>query len=220
MSTRPPATPTKDRRVPRACVACRQRKTRCDLCVASPNDPPVFAYVPLTARYSHGTPGVPPCTRCLHEHLECRLATSRRGGRRTRTRAASVADAAAPPADIDGDLASRDLLNPSDALNILAQVADLDGDHEHAASTSASAAAPSSRRPSQAPRGRGGAGGASDGNSNRSTAVHDDGRPGAAMAYPPVADGILSLADAETLLSRYAARSPVALPRCCRAFSR
>lgn len=31
--------------------------------------------------------------------------------------------------DIDGDLAAGDLLNPSDALNLLAQVADLDGDH-------------------------------------------------------------------------------------------
>ncbi|OAA56242.1 fungal specific transcription factor domain-containing protein [Niveomyces insectorum RCEF 264] len=69
----------KEKRVSRACVACRRRKTRCRL-------------------YANDSSGGPPCARCLQEGLECTLATSRRGGRRPRkqTIPAAVAPAPAP----------------------------------------------------------------------------------------------------------------------------
>ncbi|KAJ5247384.1 hypothetical protein N7468_002367 [Penicillium chermesinum] len=53
------------RRVSRACLHCRQRKSRCDL-------------------DSNGNPGKPPCQRCVREHRECILGGSNRGGRRIR----------------------------------------------------------------------------------------------------------------------------------------
>ncbi|EEA25448.1 hypothetical protein TMatcc_006326 [Talaromyces marneffei ATCC 18224] len=52
-------------RVSRACLFCRQRKSRCDL-------------------DSGGNPGTPPCQRCVREGRECILGTSNRGGRRIR----------------------------------------------------------------------------------------------------------------------------------------
>ncbi|PGH28286.1 hypothetical protein AJ80_00177 [Polytolypa hystricis UAMH7299] len=53
------------KRVSRACLHCRQRKSRCDL-------------------DSTGSPGTPPCQRCLRDHRECVLGSSNRGGRRVR----------------------------------------------------------------------------------------------------------------------------------------
>ncbi|KAE8151955.1 hypothetical protein BDV25DRAFT_80572 [Aspergillus avenaceus] len=66
-----PATRSKSRadhlmkRVSRACLHCRQRKSKCDL-------------------DSSGSPGVPPCQRCLRDGRECILGSSNRGGRRIR----------------------------------------------------------------------------------------------------------------------------------------
>ncbi|EPS25367.1 hypothetical protein PDE_00300 [Penicillium oxalicum 114-2] len=53
------------KRVSRACLHCRQRKSRCDL-------------------DSNGNPGKPPCQRCVREHRDCVLGGSNRGGRRIR----------------------------------------------------------------------------------------------------------------------------------------
>ncbi|PGH15955.1 hypothetical protein AJ79_02122 [Helicocarpus griseus UAMH5409] len=53
------------KRVSRACLHCRQRKSRCDL-------------------DSSGSPGTPPCQRCLRDHRDCVLGSSNRGGRRVR----------------------------------------------------------------------------------------------------------------------------------------
>ncbi|KAJ5515064.1 Transcription factor [Penicillium fimorum] len=53
------------KRVSRACLHCRQRKSRCDL-------------------DSNGNPGKPPCQRCVRENRECILGGSNRGGRRIR----------------------------------------------------------------------------------------------------------------------------------------
>ncbi|KAJ5819359.1 hypothetical protein N7474_004950 [Penicillium riverlandense] len=53
------------KRVSRACLHCRQRKSRCDL-------------------DTNGNPGKPPCQRCVREHRECVLGGSNRGGRRIR----------------------------------------------------------------------------------------------------------------------------------------
>lgn len=55
----------RDKRTYRACLHCRQRKSRCDL-------------------YSSGEPGRPPCERCIREQHECVLGGSRRGGRRVK----------------------------------------------------------------------------------------------------------------------------------------
>ncbi|PYH45633.1 C6 zinc finger domain protein [Aspergillus saccharolyticus JOP 1030-1] len=53
------------KRVSRACLHCRQRKSKCDL-------------------DSSGSPGVPPCQRCIWDNRECVLGSSNRGGRRIR----------------------------------------------------------------------------------------------------------------------------------------
>ncbi|KAB8237269.1 uncharacterized protein BDW43DRAFT_297640 [Aspergillus alliaceus] len=53
------------KRVSRACLHCRQRKSKCDLDGGS-------------------SPGVPPCQRCLRDGRECILGSSNRGGRRIR----------------------------------------------------------------------------------------------------------------------------------------
>ncbi|KAK3724525.1 hypothetical protein LTR37_001149 [Vermiconidia calcicola] len=55
----------REKRTYRACLHCRQRKSRCDL-------------------YSSGEPGRPPCERCIREQHECVLGGSRRGGRRVK----------------------------------------------------------------------------------------------------------------------------------------
>ncbi|KAI9739294.1 MAG: hypothetical protein M1834_007507 [Cirrosporium novae-zelandiae] len=53
------------KRVSRACLRCRSRKSRCDL-------------------DSSGKPGTPPCQRCVRDQVECILGGSNRGGRRIR----------------------------------------------------------------------------------------------------------------------------------------
>ncbi|KAL2863751.1 uncharacterized protein BJX67DRAFT_238299 [Aspergillus lucknowensis] len=53
------------KRVSRACLHCRQRKSKCDLDAS-------------------GSPGVPPCQRCLRDRRDCVLGSSNRGGRRIR----------------------------------------------------------------------------------------------------------------------------------------
>ncbi|KAL4994292.1 hypothetical protein BDV10DRAFT_153226 [Aspergillus recurvatus] len=53
------------KRVSRACLHCRQRKSKCDLDAG-------------------GSPGVPPCQRCIRDRRECVLGGSNRGGRRIR----------------------------------------------------------------------------------------------------------------------------------------
>ncbi|CAK7216595.1 hypothetical protein SCUCBS95973_002860 [Sporothrix curviconia] len=214
----PPHPAPKDKhRVSRACIACRQRKTRCDL-------------------YSHGTPGDPPCTRCFQERLECTLATSRRGGRRPRrtdaaklqqqhqqclsnnTTATALPSSPSPApshrqarrmtgADIDGNFAASDLLNPSDALNLLAQVADLDGEHDQEEGHGDGGHGHGHRGDSGARR---------RGTLNRQPSSHGQessslglGGAGGSLAaaqpvyFPPIADGHLSLADASYLLRRY-----------------
>ncbi|THZ06910.1 hypothetical protein D6C93_01266 [Aureobasidium pullulans] len=55
--------PEREKRTYRACLHCRQRKSRCDL-------------------YGSGEPGKPPCERCIRENHECVLGPSHRGGRR------------------------------------------------------------------------------------------------------------------------------------------
>ncbi|WEW54757.1 hypothetical protein PRK78_000182 [Emydomyces testavorans] len=66
------------KRVSRACLHCRQRKSRCDL-------------------DSSGNPGSPPCQRCLRDHRDCVLGSSNRGGRRIRKKPLEVKmDAALP----------------------------------------------------------------------------------------------------------------------------
>ncbi|SMR54800.1 unnamed protein product [Zymoseptoria tritici ST99CH_1E4] len=61
----------REKRTYRACLHCRQRKSRCDL-------------------YSSGEPGRPPCERCIREQHECILGGSRRGGKRVKRSASEV----------------------------------------------------------------------------------------------------------------------------------
>ncbi|TEA14251.1 Transcriptional activator ARO80 [Colletotrichum sidae] len=220
----------KERRVSRACVSCRLRKTRCDLDYG-------------------GNPGIPPCRRCVREQKECVLATSRRGGRRPRKcvrlpegegfhpsgsgsgsyesipgdgthavlsdqkstpgqpqtddpwscspegdtpgRAASWPGSGSQPnspggrslqstGDIEGHITSSDLLNPSDALNLLAQVADLDGDGTERP-----------RKPS---------GGAANHDDHSSEASNQSSKT---AHYPPISDGFLSMSVASRLLATF-----------------
>ncbi|KAK1593955.1 fungal-specific transcription factor domain-containing protein [Colletotrichum navitas] len=247
----------KERRVSRACVSCRLRKTRCDLDYG-------------------GNPGIPPCRRCVREQKECVLATSKRGGRRPRKfvrlpqtdsdallphrsapaappydslpagvdgasssaishaeernqrsaspesprrdeqprscspggdddddasgrRPASWPGSASQPdspggrstpslnssGDIEGHITSSDLLNPSDALNLLAQVADLDGEESREGIQdlpSIKSGASDKRSPKRGSR-------------KPSTP--------AVTYYPPISDGILSTSVASRLLSTY-----------------
>lgn len=60
----------------RACLACRARKSRCDL-----------------------IPGQPVCRRCRQEQKECILTASRRGGRRVRRSALPTGDDPVPTGD-------------------------------------------------------------------------------------------------------------------------
>ncbi|KAF4595018.1 C6 transcription factor [Ophiocordyceps camponoti-floridani] len=205
--THPPAR-GKGKRVSRACLSCRVRKTRCDL-------------------DSDGTSGGPPCRRCVEHQLQCVLAKSRRGGRRIKGVKGALPPARSVPAPatltgeneeddddrddegddddqdhdsprsvhtwrasspsaqdessrrdsdgLEGHIASTDLLNPSDALDLLAQVADLDP--------------------------RAGSGGR-DGNAS---AVAGERTAASAPAYlfAPVADGVLTWLEASFLLKRY-----------------
>ncbi|KAM5344906.1 hypothetical protein ACJ41O_010768 [Fusarium nematophilum] len=193
-----------EKRVSRACVACRSRKTRCDLDAS-------------------GTPGEPPCGRCIEKNQECVLATSRRGGRRikgirgnaehhrravngmdTTSRAFSAdksndteehsewlstqigSELGQPSEDeesrqdnavrLEGHFTSSDLLNPSDALDLLAHVADLEpGGHTHATE-------PTSRD-----------------TMDLSTAQR-------ASRYPPISSGALTFSDAAHLAKQWVYR--------------
>ncbi|TWU77753.1 hypothetical protein ED733_008599 [Metarhizium rileyi] len=81
---------------------------------------------------------------------------------------------------LEGHIASTDLLNPSDALDLLAQVADLDPGRQRNNSTSQ---AGPSKRPVHG--------------------MHQTaGRP-AASYYPPLDDGVLTPSDASYLVKRY-----------------
>lgn len=73
------------KRVSRACLHCRQRKSKCDLYVLNcPFLFPIFAFSDAVYRDSSGSPGVPPCQRCIREGRDCILGSSNRGGRRIR----------------------------------------------------------------------------------------------------------------------------------------
>ncbi|KAL7929181.1 hypothetical protein V8C35DRAFT_200292 [Trichoderma chlorosporum] len=223
---------SKAKRVSRACLSCRMRKTRCDL-------------------DSEGVSGVPPCRRCVEQQLECVLAKSRRGGRRIkgvrtsavqparddneahgptpttydddgsdyRSQQASHSRPGQQPGDTDdmrgwlssqqtgnwqadshdeggstrelaasrtssdgleGHIAATDLLNPSDALDLLAQVADLDPSRQQSES-------------------------AGHANSNNRI-VHGMRQSVGRLAdsrYAPLDDGILTPAEASYLVKRY-----------------
>ncbi|KHN97312.1 C6 transcription factor [Metarhizium album ARSEF 1941] len=81
---------------------------------------------------------------------------------------------------LEGHIATTDLLNPSDALDLLAQVADLDPGRQPNASTG------------QAGRGNGHVGG-----------MHPTVGRSAASYYPPLDDGILTPSDASYLVKKY-----------------
>ncbi|KAI3546957.1 fungal specific transcription factor domain-containing protein [Colletotrichum abscissum] len=207
----------KERRVSRACVSCRLRKTRCDLDYG-------------------GNPGIPPCRRCQHSNTVTGPAAYDSGpgagdvGISSHQRSTSPADSrhrndggepwscspeedddgpAERPAswpgstsqpdspggrstrslkssgDIEGHITSSDLLNPSDALNLLAQVADLDGEERRDDMRHLSVSdAPG--RDKCSPR---------KGSRKPSTP--------AATHYPPISDGVLSLPVASRLLTLY-----------------
>ncbi|KAJ4133431.1 hypothetical protein NW768_005016 [Fusarium equiseti] len=205
------APPDTDKRVSRACVSCRSRKTRCDL-------------------DSSGVPGDPPCRRCIEKRQECILATSRRGGRRVKGQRSSHSQQSTepnrqspsrrlsqmnPPAypniqrpqdteehsewlsshlgsnsedeegegeedsgQLQGHFTSSDLLNPSDALDLLAHVADMEPEgHDH------------SRIQEEG------------GQTEHPTTV--TGASHGACNYPPIESGALSLSEASFLIEHY-----------------
>ncbi|KAF4343312.1 transcriptional activator ARO80 [Fusarium beomiforme] len=202
----PPTGAETEKRVSRACVSCRSRKTRCDL-------------------DSSGVPGDPPCRRCIEKNQECILATSRRGGRRIKGQrlgySRSTNDSHQPspsrsvnrmnpvpaqesrepdqhsewlssnlgsPLDqqsdddeeptgdavrLKGHFTSSDLLNPSDALDLLAHVADMEPEG-HAQTQDAEGDTENSTRMA-----------------NISQGVCD---------YPPISSGALTLSEAAFLI--------------------
>ncbi|PHH92623.1 hypothetical protein CDD83_6550 [Cordyceps sp. RAO-2017] len=111
MEATPAQTPTggvargKGKRVSRACLSCRVRKTRCDL-------------------DSDGVSGNPPCRRCVEHQLECVLAKSRRGGRRIKgvkgalPPASSTSSAAAAAASIAAAGSQRELPSASHGRHV------------------------------------------------------------------------------------------------------
>ncbi|KAI8403037.1 hypothetical protein FOFC_16468 [Fusarium oxysporum] len=205
----PPTGPETEKRVSRACVSCRSRKTRCDL-------------------DSSGVPGDPPCRRCIEKNQECTLATSRRGGRRIKgqrlgySRSTDDSHQASPSRPINrmnpvpaqeprepdqhsewlssnlgspldqqseddeeptgdavrlkGHFTSSDLLNPSDALDLLAHVADMEPEG-HAQTQDAEGDPENLTRMA-----------------NTSQGVCD---------YPPVTSGALTLSEAAFLIEHY-----------------
>lgn len=99
--------------------------------------------------------------------------------------------------DIDGDFAVRDLLNPSDALNLLAQVADLDGDHDDVHGQS---------HEHEHSSGNGHHNDAQSGtpaNHHHNDPNNNNSLQNTPFCYPPISDGHLSLADASYLLQHY-----------------
>ncbi|GJC88701.1 hypothetical protein ColLi_11539 [Colletotrichum liriopes] len=87
--------------------------------------------------------------------------------------------------DIEGHITSSDLLNPSDALNLLAQVADLDGEESHEEIQDL----PSIK----------------SGSNDKRSPKRGSRKPStpAATHYPPISDGILSVSVASRLLASY-----------------
>ncbi|KXJ87939.1 hypothetical protein Micbo1qcDRAFT_102422, partial [Microdochium bolleyi] len=225
--------PSPKHRVSRACVACRSRKTRCDL------------------RLEGGDkPKEPPCRRCIEKNLSCVLATSRRGGKRIKGQRANssarrdshISSPAAPPTGrshldvgstglrrvddynqhdggnrhrseesdwassplpseidnasdhddsgesgegdsrggLEGHITSANLLNPSDALDLLAQLANLEQGKQNEAA-------------------------AEKENTQMTEAVAgiETGTTQSISYYPPMASGALSIAEAAGLLQRY-----------------
>ncbi|KAF5007606.1 hypothetical protein FDECE_6070 [Fusarium decemcellulare] len=200
-----PATES-EKRVSRACVSCRSRKTRCNL-------------------DANGVPGDPPCRRCIEKGQECVLATSRRGGRRIKgqrlskpandshrpslsrninqmnpsrtfeadnpnttdeqsewlsTQIESELDqpseeeeAGSNSVRLQGHFTTSDLLNPSDALDLLAHVADMEPEgHIRAAETEVNSLDP-----------------------GRATST--------SCRYPPISSGALTISDAVFLIKHY-----------------
>ncbi|GKU18728.1 unnamed protein product [Fusarium langsethiae] len=207
----PPAPADTDKRVSRACISCRSRKTRCDL-------------------DSTGIPGDPPCRRCIEKHQKCILATSRRGGRRikgqrlshrqpsneshqppgngtvrqmdtpSRSHAQRPRDTEEPSewlsshlgsnsddeeeaqgrdsVQLQGHFTSSDLLNPSDALDLLAHVADMEPErHNHDQAQEAGRQAEGSGSVTGAPQG--------------------------VCNYPPIESGALTLSETAFLIEQY-----------------
>jgi Fungal Zn(2)-Cys(6) binuclear cluster domain len=68
------------KRISRACLRCRQRKSKCDL-------------------DSFGPAGIPPCQRCVRNGTQCILGGSRRGGRRVR-RVDNLGTGISSPSDV------------------------------------------------------------------------------------------------------------------------
>ncbi|QDS76995.1 hypothetical protein FKW77_005947 [Venturia effusa] len=224
----------KEKRTSRACLACRARKTRCDL-------------------GSDGSQG-PPCRRCSQVKIECVLVTSRRGGARTRESTANVtrrpsrpttfvespgptavnslgpfqpvdqvswsssrtqretspaadwqkawpgpsAGSPAPameqrpsriPNSIDNHINTTDLLNPSDALDLLAEVADRSAEGMNDVSQVS--------------------------NPNMLHLAKTAVKP-AFVAYPPIVDGFLTRANASHLLNLYHERYHAYFPVACK----
>ncbi|KAH7033730.1 uncharacterized protein B0I36DRAFT_422057 [Microdochium trichocladiopsis] len=221
-------------RVSRACVACRSRKTRCDLSLEGGDKPKV-----------------PPCRRCTEKNLLCVLATSRRGGKRIKgqrvnksvRRDSHIVSPTAPPTGrshvdvgntdarpvqgynphdvgnrrpseeesewassplpseidtasdhddsgesgegesrgrLEGHITSADLLNPSDALDLLAQVANLEPGKQNEASAEA------------------------ENHQTTEAAIGiETGTTQSITYYPPIASGALSIAEATGLLQSY-----------------
>ncbi|TLD32064.1 hypothetical protein E2P81_ATG07554 [Venturia nashicola] len=221
----------KEKRTSRACLACRARKTRCDL-------------------GSDGSKG-PPCRRCSQVKIECILVSSRRGGARTRDSTVNAArsasrpvnfaespaanametfqsadqptwpspgnqrepppagewqrnwsgSAAASPAStlsrrpsrvpnsIENHLNTKDLLNPADALDLLAEVADRSAEGSNSASQIT--------------------------NPNTMHLARTAAMP-TSIVYTPVVDGFLTRADVSHLLSLYHERYHAYFPVACK----
>ncbi|KAK1496372.1 fungal specific transcription factor domain-containing protein, partial [Colletotrichum cuscutae] len=246
----------KERRVSRACVSCRLRKTRCDLdyggnpatsrrggrrprkFVRLPQgDDAVFPHqqqqqhsdtVTGPAAYDSGPGagdvGISSAANIReHQHMHHQRSTSPADSRHRNDggepwscspeedddgpaeRPASWPGSTSQPdspggrstrslkssGDIEGHITSSDLLNPSDALNLLAQVADLDGEERRDDMRHLSVSdAPG--RDKCSPR---------KGSRKPSTP--------AATHYPPISDGVLSLPVASRLLTLYDTPHPL-----------
>lgn len=97
-----------------------------------------------------------------------------------------MADSRTSSDGLEGHIATTDLLNPSDALDLLAQVADLDPGRQRNAST-----------------GQAGA------NNRHVDGMHHTVGRSAASYYPPLDDGILTPSDASYLVKKYVASQSI-----------
>ncbi|KAH0277127.1 hypothetical protein KCU91_g3395, partial [Aureobasidium melanogenum] len=212
--------PEREKRTYRACLHCRQRKSRCDL-------------------YGSGEPGKPPCERCIRENHECILGPSHRGGRRIKRsateseqpenivsrNASSSEDPGQPnyhrqlpswpqytpgprstPASVpeaptshpstkmtvDESIVSTNLQNPSDALEFLANVA---GRNEGAAQTPSAHGSTYARSPHQS--------GAEQHVQDRTPSSNHPSPAVMQIQFPPHQKGHVSLAMMHKLIERY-----------------